>query len=96
MRLEIETSENNQQIVRVILSRRNLMALLDKLDWNDSACTIFGSHSIFVDGVKQESNHISLFVSAENNDDHYVNREHPGVMHPATEATIRAIMARRN
>jgi hypothetical protein len=58
----------------VVLSRRNLEALLAKLDGApyDSACTIYR------DGV---------WVRAEENEKHYGERE-PGEMHPETEARL--------
>lgn len=56
----------------VTLSRRNLESLLHKLDWEGSERTI-------VNGP--------LVVKAEDNDEHYRDRE-PGPMHPTTEQAI--------
>lgn len=58
--------------LRVILSERNLKALLVKLTLPDSACTIY------MDGV---------YVSSEPDDQHYGDRV-PGEMHPATEILL--------
>lgn len=64
--------EMNAKGLRVVLSERNLRALLSKLSLPDSACTIER------DGV---------FVSAEADDQHYAGRT-PGPMHPLTEAAL--------
>lgn len=71
---------------RVVLSRRNLLSLLSKLDGSpaDSACTIE------YDGV---------FVSAEEDEVHYSHPGRPagllpGVMHPDTEAALAGNSAR--
>lgn len=67
--------------VEVVLSRRNLEALLAKLDGHpvNSACTI----------VKLEGRTI-LTVKAEENHVHYDRPEgQPGAMHPVTEERIR-------
>lgn len=58
--------------LRVVLSERNLRALLSKLTMPDSACTIT------MEGV---------YVSAEPDDQHYADRG-PGPMHPHTEADL--------
>lgn len=55
------------------LSRRNLQALLVKLDQPGSACTIIGGRDA-----------PGFTVIAEDDDVHYSDRE-PGVMHPETE-----------
>lgn len=64
--------------LRVTLSRRNLLALLQKLDtMGDSACTI----------VRECDNGWGVVVTAEPDDMHYANRE-PGGMHPVTETAL--------
>lgn len=63
--------------IRVTLSRRNLLALLTKLDWPVSARTIERDFGDFV-----------LAVTAEEDADHYRDRS-PGPMHPQTERDIR-------
>ncbi|MDQ2912252.1 MAG: hypothetical protein M3T56_03245 [Chloroflexota bacterium] len=80
MRLEL-----SERIVRVVLSRRNLRALMAKLDGSPpvSACTISYDTR---DGV-------TLFVTAEEDAPHYQNPERdvpaPGPMHPDTEERLR-------
>ena len=80
MRLEMSAG-----VVRVIVSERNLKALLAKLEGypRASACTITYDTR---DGVR-------LFVTAEPDDIHYANPERdlpfPGEMHPDTEERIR-------
>lgn len=64
--------EQYNGLLRIVLSERNLRALLSKLALPDSACTIAK------DGI---------YVSAEPDDQHYVGRT-PGPMHPVTEATL--------
>lgn len=59
--------------IRVVLSERNLRALLSKLAMPDSACTIYQ------DGV---------YVTAEPDGQHYQGRA-PGEMHPWTEAALK-------
>ena len=65
-----------ERIVGITLSRRNLLALLSKLDHEESEKRIH----IF-DGK------YDLYVSAEPDEIHYANRE-PGKMSPVTEADI--------
>lgn len=81
MRLEVHGGD-----VRVALSRRNLRALLAKLDGNppDSACTI----------TYETRDGATLTVTAEEDAVHYANpeRDQPGVfgqMHPDTEDKLR-------
>jgi hypothetical protein len=79
MRIE----RQNDGLVRVYLSRRNLKALLAKLDGNPplSFCTLLSSDETFA-------------VTAEENEEHYA---HPsrgdavnvaGAMHPETEEVL--------
>jgi hypothetical protein len=80
MRLQLQHG-----LVRVTLSRRNLRALLAKLDAHppNSACTLTYDTR---DGVV-------LIVTAEPDVLHYANPErdtpNPGPMHPDTEERIR-------
>ena len=62
--------------IEVTLSRRNLLALLHKLDWEDSERTIAKSQ----DGIL-----VTLVV--EEDDEHYGDGEF-GIMHPETERFI--------
>jgi len=70
------------EVIRVVLSRRNLLALLAKLDGHppESACTIT------FPGTSEEP---GLVVVAEPDAVHYQSRPTPsGPMHPDTEAWI--------
>jgi hypothetical protein len=80
--------------LRVVLSRRNLLSLLAKLDGNPaySACTI-GAPAQYTENVGV---HVYVtVVDAEDNPEHYSHPEReahsPGPMHPATEAALRRI-----
>ncbi len=64
--------------IEVTLSRRNLLALLQKLDMEGSARTLLGYDT---------SGCVPIVLRAEENAEHYVGRE-PGPMHSATEAFI--------
>jgi len=59
----------------VVLSRRNLLSLLAKLDGHppDSACTIYNQ---------------DIVVVAEPDEVHYADRDAGGRMHPKTESAI--------
>lgn len=78
--------EQEQGSVRVVLSRRNLTALLAKLDGfpRESSCALYRWHS---------DCRTMLVVKAEPDDIHYANPERlsqrPGEMHPKTEAEIK-------
>lgn len=69
----------NGDAVTVTLSRRNLLALLHKLDMPESARTIY----TFTRGGQL------TVVAAEDDAEHYASREPGGEMHPKTEAFIR-------
>ena len=73
MKVEVKPGE-----VRVTLSKRNLLALLDKLSWEQSARTI----------VRDQEDGTLLVVTAETDEEHYIDRS-PGIMHPRTEAALR-------
>lgn len=68
----IRDGRDEEIVVGVVLSKRNLLTLLTKLTLPGSACTIYK------DGI---------YVSAEADDVHYQGRE-PGPMIPATERQI--------
>lgn len=70
--MRIETGDDG--VVVLTLSRRNLRALLSKLDWPESARTLVSPDRDFI-------------VRAEEDDVHYAGRT-PGPMHPRTEAEI--------
>ena len=78
MRLDLVTDQR----VEVVLSRRNLLTLLAKLDGfppNSSCYLAFFDYEI-----------PALFVRAESDAEHYGRRDTPpGPMHPATEERIR-------
>jgi hypothetical protein len=80
-RLEIDGAR-----VVVTLSRRNLLALLHKLDWPPSARTIVNS-DCYRDGEPVDD--LLLVLRCEDDSEHYSRRpEPPGPMHPYTEASI--------
>ncbi len=60
------------QHIEIVLSKRNLLTLLSKLEWPDSAKTI-------TDG--------DIYVRAESDEIHYKDRD-PGPMHPRTEIDL--------
>jgi hypothetical protein len=65
----------------VTLSRRNLLALLQKLEMEGSARTLISDNC---------PPGLELVVRAEDDEEHYAERaEPPGPMHPRTEAFIR-------
>jgi hypothetical protein len=73
-------------VVTVTLSRRNLLALLQKLDWPDSARTITNG-DCYRDGLPVDN--VLLVLRGEDDDEHYARRqEPPGPMHPLTEVFI--------
>lgn len=71
-------------IVEVVLSRRNLLAGLQKLDDPDSARMIQNNDSSF---QGEPSGAVLLVLRFENDDEHYANRE-PGMMAPDAEEYI--------
>ena len=78
MRVEYNDPETQLPFIRVVLSRRNLRALLAKLDIEDSKRALFTT----------DRHNRLVIVSAEDDDVHYVHRE-PGPLHPATEAVLK-------
>jgi hypothetical protein len=81
MRLDI----TEQGVVLVRLSRRNLLALLSKLEDPGSAQMIH-QRGAYVYGVLDEG--LVLAVQVEPDERHYADRCPPGAMSPATEAFI--------
>jgi hypothetical protein len=86
MRADLHIGSVEGGLVLVTLSRRNLLALLAKLDEPASWRTIAGGYVYcdeeLVDGV-------TLAVRSEPDELHYADREPPGPMLPSTEASIR-------
>jgi hypothetical protein len=75
MRLDI-----NEDRVTLVLSERNLLALLTKLYTKGSFCTIQGPEGC------------PISVKSEHDDVHYGSRVFgPGLMHPITEKFIESI-----
>jgi len=70
--------EQTVEAVEIRLSRRNLLALLHKLDWENSERTI--QKHLY-------PSEILLTVVAEDDDEHYGDRE-AGSMHEETERFI--------
>jgi len=89
MKLVLTETAGRGNVV-VTLSRRNLLALLHKLDLDGSARTITSRHAYrCLDGRTQLVDDLLLIVRSENDDEHYGGRLFPpGVMHPDTEAFI--------
>jgi len=77
MRLAITTGR-----ICVALSRRNLLALITKLDWPESRRAL----------TLDTGDGVDLVVLAEDDTTHYGGRETPpGPMHPRTERDIQVI-----
>jgi hypothetical protein len=69
-------------VCEVVLSRRNLLTLLHKLEMAGSSRTLAGGDC---------AAGFELVVRAEGDDEHYAEREEgPGPMHPQTEAFLQA------
>jgi hypothetical protein len=96
-RLEMFNMATDRRVV-VTLSRRNLLALLHKLDMPGSARQIESNHS-YEDGILTpfgvaealgaKMPPTTLVLRVEDDDEHYANRPAPGSMRPATESFIR-------
>ena len=76
MKLRIHEQPDGAVAV-VTLSRRNLMALLHKLEMPGSARTLMTDYDC-PEGW-------SLIVRSESTEDHYASRVEPGPVHPASE-----------
>jgi hypothetical protein len=82
----IQFEEGGRTIVEVVLSRRNLLALLHKLDMPGSARMIT-NNDVRVNGERVMNT--TIHIMCENDDEHYAKRdEPPGEMHPDTEEFI--------
>ena len=89
LRLEI----TNDATIKLVVSRRNLFALLDKLDngvdGHESECTIEGHH-IVIEGELCSGK--SYFLKAESDAEHYGHQDRvnapAGAMHPDTESRL--------
>jgi hypothetical protein len=80
VRLEIERG-----LFTLTLSRRNVLALLHKLDWPISAKRLRSANA-YIDGRPTE---IVFVVRVVDDDRHYLGRSEPaGPMHPETERFI--------
>lgn len=78
--------------VEVVLSRRNLLTLLSKLDMPGSARTIL-NRDCYRDGLPVHD--VVLIVKADDDDAHYVGRAPAGPVHPFSEAFIVSFDRRR-
>lgn len=79
----MKLASNTSKYVEIVLSERNIRALLAKLSGFplDSACMI----------CIEDSEGVTLCVKAESNDTHYGTRPWPpGTMHPETESFLEA------
>jgi hypothetical protein len=97
MRLDI-VNDDDTRLVVVVLSRRNLLSLLAKLDmpgsartitsrncWEDGALTPLSAAEAASRGVPQ-----TVLVLQSEGDEHYLTRSSPpGEMHPQTETFVR-------
>lgn len=80
MRMSFDVTET-RTVAEVVLSRRNLLAFLHKLDMPGSARTIQSNDA---------PEGFMLRVRCEDDDEHYGRRPFPpGPMHPDTEEFIR-------
>lgn len=96
-RLHVMNLENERR-VEVVLSRRNLLALLHKLDMPGSArqlenndCWEDGMQTPYYPGEELGNDlpRTVLVLRCEDDDEHYGKREAgPGAMHPDTEAFV--------
>lgn len=74
----------------IVLSERNLLALLDKVRDGSSHRTLFAGR-----GGANGHGTDPLIVKAETNEEHYAQRQAPGVMSDRSEAFIRDETERR-
>lgn len=98
-RLHVMNLEGERR-VEVVLSRRNLLALLHKLDMPGSArqlenndCWEDGRQTPYYPGEELGNDlpRTVLILRCEDDDEHYGKRDAgPGVMHPETEAFVAA------
>jgi hypothetical protein len=81
--MRVDLTESGFIVVR--LSRRNVLALLSKLDQPGSA-RVLVQQGAYVCGVLQEE--LVLVVHVEPDELHYAGRCPPGAMSPETEAFV--------
>jgi hypothetical protein len=90
MRADLHIGSVEGSLLLVTLSRRNLLALLAKLDEPASWRTIVGGY-VYCD--EELFDGVRLAVRAEPDELHYADREPPGPMLPSTEAAVRRLEA---
>lgn len=83
--MRVDLTANGVVLVR--LSRRNVLALLSKLEQPGSA-GMLAQQGAYVNGFYHEAFLLAVYV--EPDELHYADREPPGVMSPQTEAFIAA------
>lgn len=92
MRVDVDVRDERTRVC-VVLSHRNLLALLQKLSMPGSARTLFSANG-YRDGEMVDD--IDLVVSAEDDEPHYASRGFPpGLMHPVTEQFLRDVDDKR-
>lgn len=79
MRLRAHSTSTGS-VAEVTLSRRNLLALLHKLEMPRSGRTLMSEHDC--------SPGWTLVVRAEDDPEHYADRRGPGPVHPSSEVFI--------
>lgn len=72
------TFNPDTRVVTVTLSRRNLLTLLHKLDMPDSHRTI----------RRLTDDNLAVWVTAEDDAEHYGTVRTPGPVHPSSEAFV--------
>jgi hypothetical protein len=93
MRLDL-LGDGEETVVRVTLSERNILALFQKLGMPGSARTLASAHA-YRDGELVDD--LILVVDAEDDDEHYGERDFPpGPMHPQTEQFLAQFGRQRN
>ncbi len=91
-RMQLTLVETNRGTTAVVvLSRRNLLALLHKLEmeWSARTITSGNGYRLDEDGTPTIARDLELIVRSETDAEHYGERPFPaGAMHPDTEAFI--------
>ena len=91
--LEIIEDLDEKPLVQVVLSKRNLLALLHKVDQDWSQKTITNDY-IYVNGELLPPEVVDFVIIAEPDEEHYADRDAPpGPMIDRTEAFIVASTA---
>ncbi len=80
------TVHHESKVVEVMLSERNLLALLSKLSRKDS------HHSLARHCEQENGSAWTLWVKVEEDAQHYGERE-PGGLHPTDEAYVQEIQS---